>query len=700
MLFSGLPVFFVLLSAFGISPAFCGPTPRIVGGSDAAEGETSWMAALLIAGEDPANGHFCGGTLIHENWVVTAAHCLVSEETGPLSPDDVEVGLGSVDLESASLSIHRVRRIIVHPEYDPVKIDADIGLIELETASSLTPAGLKRDVTDFAGQTGRILGWGSTSSQEERYPVTLKQAYVPIVTNARCNEIYNARGGYDDDITDNMMCAGYETGSVDSCTGDSGGPLMVMTAGSWRLAGVVSWGDGCATPGFYGVYTRLSRFFDFVDTYVPEAGEYPVSLVFPHAAVTGGWRTEIALINPGPRAVSGVLAGLDENGRQVFTESVELNGFGRRRFRFPDDFPWAASLSLCRFAGVTGNAHRPVTGYLKFYKDGNVRGAVPAVIPGAGSSDGLSIPHIARGSGWWTGLSLTNTGTADALAEIRMDTAETPQARSAALAIPAGGRRAVTVFDLFGFEAESAVSGSVTGLPERAGLLLFGTEAGDSRSYLAGLPLGLPGARNLVFPHIASGGGWWTGLALRNTEAADAVVSFRFFSVNGVDLGEEIRILPGHERLSLTAASLGVPAGAAWIRASADRELTGIQLFGGNDGGAMAGLAARSEALQTGVFPCIDPDGWTGIALVNPGDTAVSVELRAMSDSGSEAGRLSRTAAARGKIVGTVAGLFDKSALSADWIYLESDGPVSGFQLNGDDGGRMLDGLPLLNAEQ
>jgi secreted trypsin-like serine protease len=113
-----------------------------------------------------------------------------------------------------------------------------------------------------AGILATVTGWGTRSEGAPDYPDELYEVQVPIVDQSTCEFVYGSIG---DDITGNMLCAGLPQGGKDSCYGDSGGPLIVPDgSGGFKLAGIVSWGEGCAQPGFPGVYTRVANFVEWV----------------------------------------------------------------------------------------------------------------------------------------------------------------------------------------------------------------------------------------------------------------------------------------------------------------------------------------------------------------------------------------------------------------------------------------------------
>jgi secreted trypsin-like serine protease len=264
--------------------------PRIVGGDTATISDYPWQVALI----DRYGFQFCGGSIISRRWVVSAAHCY----TEALSA----IRAGVTDKTNTRGQDRSVARQIQHPAYDDITSNNDIMLIELTSPFDLSgdrakaiawmdPGAAAQGLQD-PGVDAVITGWGDLA-EDGFAPDRLQKAVVPIVSNAEASRAYDPLYGAGS-ITPQMLAAGYTGGGIDACQGDSGGPLVVpdaSTARGFRLAGVTSWGEGCARPGFPGVYTRVSMFADWIGQYVDSPD--PAELCAQCLPSSSGWRRAV-----------------------------------------------------------------------------------------------------------------------------------------------------------------------------------------------------------------------------------------------------------------------------------------------------------------------------------------------------------------------------------------------------------------------
>ncbi|XP_055797606.1 transmembrane protease serine 9-like [Salvelinus fontinalis] len=246
------------LDVCGISPL----NTRIVGGQDAPPGSWPWQTSLQTSGS-----HFCGGSLINKEWVLTAAHCFPSISTSNLV---VYLGRQSQQGSNPNEVNRTITQIICHPNYSKTTSDNDMCLLKLSSPVTFTnyirPVCLAAPGSSFyAGTTSWVTGWGTLSSGGS-VPQILQEVDVPVVGNRQCNCNYGVGS-----ITDNMICAGLSAGGKDSCQGDSGGPLVSKQGTRWIQSGVVSFGNGCALANFPGVYSRVSQYQTWINSQITSA---------------------------------------------------------------------------------------------------------------------------------------------------------------------------------------------------------------------------------------------------------------------------------------------------------------------------------------------------------------------------------------------------------------------------------------------
>ncbi|XP_030835557.1 uncharacterized protein LOC578177 isoform X2 [Strongylocentrotus purpuratus] len=230
---------------------------RIIGGSSAKRGNWPWQAQLILRG----SGHYCGGTLIDETHVLTAAHCFQRYGKNSFK---VRLGEHHQHINESSEQDFRISCIYKHPDYDSRTTNNDIAVLRLDRpahiTSFVTPACLPTDGEFAADHQCWISGWGNTGN--DNYPSRLQEARVPLLPRSTCTR----QNVYGNKLTPQMLCAGYLRGGIDSCDGDSGGPLVCENSNSvWKVVGVTSWGYGCAQPNAPGVYAVVTRYLGFIN---------------------------------------------------------------------------------------------------------------------------------------------------------------------------------------------------------------------------------------------------------------------------------------------------------------------------------------------------------------------------------------------------------------------------------------------------
>uniref|UniRef100_A0A452RBI9 trypsin n=1 Tax=Ursus americanus TaxID=9643 RepID=A0A452RBI9_URSAM len=231
----------LILAFVGAAVAFStDDDDKIVGGYTCKENSVPYQVSLN------SGYHFCGGSLINDQWVVSAAHCYKSKGFPraclPNSRIQVRLGEYNIDVTEGNEQFINSAKVIRHPSYNSWTLDYDIMLIKLSS-----PAVLNTRVC-------LISGWGNTLSSGSNYPELLQCLDAPLLSQAQCEASYPGQ------ITSNMVCAGFLEGGKDSCQGDSGGPVVC----NGELQGIVSWGYGCAQKNRPGVYTKVCNFVDWI----------------------------------------------------------------------------------------------------------------------------------------------------------------------------------------------------------------------------------------------------------------------------------------------------------------------------------------------------------------------------------------------------------------------------------------------------
>ncbi|KAB7502874.1 Serine proteinase stubble, partial [Armadillidium nasatum] len=293
---------------------------KIVNGTFGTFGQFPWSVSVRLS-IDPKNRtlpsyHFCGGALLNNEWVITSAHCVQKENTKYLVLRMGEFNTSSEE-ENQKFFETSISRLVSHEDFRMKDYFSDISLLKLSEpvplGPNIQPICLPGSRNKLAGKPGIVSGWGRIEEDGDPSDV-IRMVSLPIMTNKECEEMF-LTGGIIEDIYEVFLCAGYETGVQDACTihlncilchftgsrakievdaikgissikslvdkalnfnlsfqGDSGGPLQVKGKdGRMFLAGIVSWGYGCARANKPGVYTRVSEFVPWILEKISEA---------------------------------------------------------------------------------------------------------------------------------------------------------------------------------------------------------------------------------------------------------------------------------------------------------------------------------------------------------------------------------------------------------------------------------------------
>ncbi|KAM8758836.1 serine protease 44-like [Rhynchonycteris naso] len=264
----------------GPAPVCGHRTMRIVGGRPASEKKWPWQVSLRVLDE-----HVCGGSLIANRWVLTAAHCIYGFW-------EYTVVLGGIHRKNSSMTVTvPVRDIVIYPDYKILGvIQHDIALILLEFpvnySSYIQPVCFPEK--SFMVQTDTdcwVTGWGLLKEEDlggEKAEV-LQEAEQKIIRYEKCNEIMKKKLEIKNNIVRKGNVCAYNAQGKDSCKGDSGGPLVCEFNNTWVQVGIVSWGIGCGRKGYPGIYTEVSFYTDWVIDQMSQAssGDSAVFLILP-----------------------------------------------------------------------------------------------------------------------------------------------------------------------------------------------------------------------------------------------------------------------------------------------------------------------------------------------------------------------------------------------------------------------------------
>lgn len=256
-------VFGLMLGLSVAVPGFAadgGTTPQIVGGEPVPNGDYPFVASLGDAryGDTAYSRHFCGASLLDRNSVLTAAHCVKDTPKAPL-----RVTVGRTVLSGDGGQTRRVSKRAIHPKFDGnrnAKYDAAVLTLNkpVRGIRAIKVSGTAQDALEKPGRLAKVAGWGNTIKQPangdngSRYPDRMRVTRVPIVADARARDVYGPIF-----VGSLMIAAGKE--GKDTCSGDSGGPMFAKQNGERYQIGITSFGRGCATRKYPGVYTEVNN---------------------------------------------------------------------------------------------------------------------------------------------------------------------------------------------------------------------------------------------------------------------------------------------------------------------------------------------------------------------------------------------------------------------------------------------------------
>ena len=241
---------------------------RVIGGKEAALNSWPWIVNFI----NQENLQQCAGTIIDREWIISAAHCYLFQET-PFTVESYTYHVADHKLNFTDPHEYEIHpsSVFFHPQYfigdDNQPGDYDIALIKLskplDFSEQVRPVCLPEQSTNFSeNDTCYLAGWGNTINNGSYHRSTvLKEARLDLVSLEQCNN----NASYNGVVPDRFLCAGFKNGGVDGCYGDSGGPLQCERNGTWTQVGIMIWGIGCAEANHYGVYSDVKVFLKFIE---------------------------------------------------------------------------------------------------------------------------------------------------------------------------------------------------------------------------------------------------------------------------------------------------------------------------------------------------------------------------------------------------------------------------------------------------
>lgn len=306
---------------------------KIVGGTDADISDFPWQVYY------EAGQYMCGGSIISEDWVITAAHCTRNKDGTAVPLSEMFIRAGTTNpYQSHSGKTYLISEVIVHEDFNNRTLDNDLALLKLQQPVDMVNAKAVRlltaaDVLEGASDPGVmtwVTGWGLTRVSPEEFPWILQKVQLPIVSKEQASVVWK-------NISDDVVMAGYRNADRDACNGDSGGPMVVSVSGEYRLAGITSWGsEDCDT---YSAYTRISAYEDWIRTNTG-ISEYTPPVPEGNAVICHGTANTEYRVNP--------VAGVQEYQWELFPgDAGSISSFaGSATVEWNHDYLGPASIKL------------------------------------------------------------------------------------------------------------------------------------------------------------------------------------------------------------------------------------------------------------------------------------------------------------------------------------------------------------------
>lgn len=416
------------------------------------------------------------------------------------------------------------------------------------------------------------------------------------------------------------------------------------------------------------------------------------SLYYSPAVAFGNWGTDVCVINGSDaEPLNGLLRAYFADGQPISgVVAVSLPPNGRKEIPVQDVFPNSQFISYFKFEAASDSAQ----GFSQIYGEGVYRAAVPAAREA--DHDTLSIPITISDEGWFTAVSLLNTGTEPRNVEVEVDGEV-----QGGLSLGAGRHVLFFMKDLLEEDMSTGIHSAVLrNATDIVGHVFTGT-TGNSH-YLSGFNL-KAGKSEIYYPLLISTPDWWTGLAAHNPSPFACELRIAPFSSTGIALGTQTINLAGGETWLGMAQDLNLPANAAWLEVEAndaetgaEHDITGLELIGNANGNQMAGFSAIQTSATSGILPKLEQQGWSAFIFVNTVFSRAHVNLTAYDDQGETVATTEISIESRSQYPDFADAFFGTDISSATHVRYTSDKNVIAFQVDASADNMMLDGLGSL----